>query len=302
MSVVQPIFILGSPCSFTSLVAAMLGQHPETYGVPELNLFITETLEELALNLRGSRQFQSHGLLRTIAQLYAGEQTLCSIDMARRWVSNRLQYKTAEIYVKLCHKISPLRIVEPSHLYATDLEILNRIRNTFPEACFLHLLCHPKTQGESVMKIANGAIAILEDWIDYSTEPPVIEPQYGWYKLNSNILNFLKRVPSHQKMSIRGEDIINDPCLNLEKICRWLNLNWDQSVLATLLRPQDSSYASYGPYGTHLGLDPHFLKSPTFEAHKKVGIVSLEGSLSWRTDNKGFIPEVLQLAQEFGYQ
>lgn len=302
MSVAQPIFILGSPCSFTSLVWAMLGQHPETYGVPELNLLLTETLEEFALSLRGSRQFQSHGLLRTIAQLYAGEQTLCSIDMARRWISNRLHCMTAEIYFELCHKVSPLRLVESSHVYATDLEILNRIYNTFPHAYFLHLLCHPKTQGESIMKIANGAMAILEDWIDYSTEPPVVEPQYGWYKLNSNILDFLKGVPASQKMTIRGEDIINEPCCNLENICRWLNLNWDESVSAALLRPQDSSYASYGPYGTHLGLDPHFLKYPALEAHKTTGAVKLEGRLSWRNDDKGFIPEVLQMAQEFGYE
>ncbi|NEQ24606.1 MAG: sulfotransferase [Microcoleus sp. SIO2G3] len=103
-------------------------------------------------------------------------------------------------------------------------------------------------------------------------------------------------------MTIRGEDIINEPCLNLEKICRWLNLSWDESISAALLRPQDSSYASYGPYGTHLGLDPHFLRAPTFEAHKMTGVVKLKGPLSWRNDDKGFIPEVLQMAQEFGYE
>lgn len=302
MSAVQPIFVLGTPCSFTSLVSTMLGQHPETYGVPEINLLLTETIEELMLTLRGSRQFQTHGLLRTIAQLYTGEQTLYSIDMARRWITNRLHSKTAEIYLKLCHKVSPLRLVEPSHVYATDLEILNRIRDTFPSAYFLHLLCHPRTQGESIMKVGNGAMAILEDWIDYSTEPPVVEPQYGWYKLNSNILNFLQGVPSSQKMCLRGEDIIIEPCLNLEKICKWLNLSWDESILETVLRPQNSSYASYGPYGTHLGLDSNFLKSPTFESYQNPGVVKLEGLLSWRNDEQGFFPEVLQLAKEFGYE
>ncbi|MEO8893977.1 MAG: sulfotransferase, partial [Coleofasciculaceae cyanobacterium] len=82
MSVPQPIFILGAPRSFTSVICAMLGQHPETYGVPELNLFIDETLDQLTQRLKGIRQFQLHGLLRTVAQLYAGEQTILSVDMA----------------------------------------------------------------------------------------------------------------------------------------------------------------------------------------------------------------------------
>ena len=84
MLVPQPIFILGAPRSFTSLVCTMLGQHPEAYGVPELNLFITETLEQMLQRLKGVRQFQMHGLLRTVSQLYAGEQTILSVDMAYR--------------------------------------------------------------------------------------------------------------------------------------------------------------------------------------------------------------------------
>jgi hypothetical protein len=90
MTVPQPIFILGAPRSFTSVICTMLGQHPETYGVPELNLFIAETLGQLLERLKGVRQFQMHGLLRSVAQLYSGEQTLLSIDMAHRWILNRL--------------------------------------------------------------------------------------------------------------------------------------------------------------------------------------------------------------------
>ena len=42
----DPIFVLAAPRSYSSLVNAMIGQHPELYGVPELNLFQCETVAE----------------------------------------------------------------------------------------------------------------------------------------------------------------------------------------------------------------------------------------------------------------
>ena len=38
----QPLFILAPPRSFTTVTSAMIGQHPEMYGLPETNLFVAE--------------------------------------------------------------------------------------------------------------------------------------------------------------------------------------------------------------------------------------------------------------------
>jgi Sulfotransferase family len=301
MSLPQPIFILGAPRSFTSVICAMLGQHPETYGVPELNLFVDEDLEKLTQRLKGIRQFQLHGLLRTVAQLYAGEQTILSIDMAYRWILTRLHKSTGEIYLELCHKVAPLRIVDKSPVYVTKSEILKRLHTTFPDAHYLHLVRHPRTQGQSMAKIANGAIAIMTGSIDYSTKPPTLDPQYSWYKMQSNIVDFLSTIPAHQQMRLLGEDLLNEPKVHFEKVCNWLNLSWDEAVFKTMLRPQDSPYACPGPYAAHLGNDPNFLKSPAFR-YKPIASSHLDGPLPWREDNKGFIPPIIKLAQEFGYQ
>ena len=40
-----PVFILAPPRSYTTLICAMLGQHPELYGLPELHLFIAERMK-----------------------------------------------------------------------------------------------------------------------------------------------------------------------------------------------------------------------------------------------------------------
>src|SRR5579862_6331286 len=47
-----PVLLLCPPRSFSSVVGAMLGQHPELYGFPELSLFAADTLADLVELLR----------------------------------------------------------------------------------------------------------------------------------------------------------------------------------------------------------------------------------------------------------
>jgi hypothetical protein len=280
----------------------MIGQHPELYGVPELHLLVRENLDQLMkLTKKNSSAFLTHGLRRTVSQLYAGEQTMNSAEMAQRWIFNRRHLKTSEVYIELCHKVAPLRIVDKSPSYSRIPGTLKRIQKTFPDAHYIHLVRHPRTQGRSVMNIHNARVAILTNSIDYSTNPPTIDPQYLWLRMHSKILNFLSTVPSDKQMRLRGEDVLNDPRSYFEKICKWLNLAWDESIFEAMLRPQDSPYACLGPYGANFGNDTNFLQSPAFR-YKPIAPAQLEGPLSWRKDDKGFLPLVINLAQEFGYE
>ena len=97
----DPIIILGAPRSFTSLICAIVGENPLAFGVPELNLFATDRLEELLMQSSNLRQIQLHGLLRTVAHLYAGEQSISSVDMARRWMLTRVQWTTGAVYKEI---------------------------------------------------------------------------------------------------------------------------------------------------------------------------------------------------------
>ncbi|WP_218080111.1 sulfotransferase family protein [Anthocerotibacter panamensis] len=301
MNVPQPVFILASPRSFTSLICAMLGQHPETYGVPELNLFVAETMDQLLRRFKGLRQFMLHGLLRTVAQLYGGEQTMLSIDMAHRWIGRYRTATTAEVYQELCRKVAPLRIVDKSPVYCSNPQILLRLQRTFPEAHYLYLVRHPRTQGQSVMKVKGGAVvAALADSVDYSTQPPTIDPQYAWYKMQRIILDFLGTVPPEKQLRVRGEDVLNDPAAQFELICRWLGLTWSEDAFEQILQPENSTYACPGPYGAHLGNDPNFLKSPGYR-YRGIDPSDLAGPLPWRKDGTGFTPEVIRLCRELGY-
>jgi len=299
-NVKSPVFILANPRSFTSLICAMLGQHPEAYGVPELNLLVCDTLEALMGRFSNIRQFQQHGLLRTVAHLYSGEQTIASIDMARRWVLAHLKWSTGEVYKKLCCQVAPLRIIDKSPAYALDVEVMERLYRVFPNAYFIHLVRHPRTQGLSIMNTGDGFMAVASKSYDYTTDPPTLDPQFAWYATQNRILKFLSTVPSEQQMFLRGEDLLNDPPVYFEKICQWLGLSWTEAAYEAILNPDESPFACPGPYGTTMGNDPNFLNSPYFK-QRYVKPSSLEGTLAWRTDGKGFIPEVVELAQRLGY-
>src|SRR5262245_58906214 len=87
----DPVFILTLPRSFSSVVCAMLGQHPQMYGFPELHLFPVETVAEWWVRVGGKTPKLRDGLLRTIAQLYFQEQTDRTIALARGWLRRRFQ-------------------------------------------------------------------------------------------------------------------------------------------------------------------------------------------------------------------
>lgn len=277
----------------------MLGRHPEAYGVPELNLFSADTIGDVMdyFIFTKRSQYRLSGLLRTLSQLYAGEQTIESVQMAYRWLSNRLYHSTGEVYWELCSRVAPLRIVDKSPGYTGKLERLHRIGKTFPNAHYLHLIRHPRPQGESLMKLIMNFSPTRKAAINLSS----IDPQRWWYRSQRNILDFLSTVPAERQMRLRGEDLLNDPPSHFAQICQWLNFAWDESILETMLHPEDSPYACLGPYGAIPGNDPNFLRSPAYR-YRPVAYSQLSGPLPWREDNKGFLTPVIKLAQEFGYE
>jgi len=315
----SPLLVLAAPRSFSSVVSTMIGQHPQMYGLPELELFSANTIAEWWQLCSVATFPRAHGTLRTISQLFFGEQTEASVRRARGWLWRRSHCTTAFLIEMFAKKVAPCVVVEKSTTTAYEIKTMRRAHRMFPEARFLHLVRHPRGQGKSVLKfleqrekdgpvsgrhwmrrLASKPVLDSEFALDMPRPPVPIDPQRAWYTLNNNINEFLKAVPEEHKLLVRGEDVLANPNRGLAEIANWMGLRTDSEAIDAMKHPERSPYACFGPPGARFGNDRLFLESPTLRSERAQSH-SLEGPLDWRSDKMGFRPETKELAKEFGY-
>lgn len=300
----DPLFLLAPPRSYTSVINAMIGQHPQLYGLPELNLFNVQNLKDLWTRSSddiGDDSNRRNGLLRAVAQIYAGEQTNETIVMAQHWAAARETQDTIAVYREIAEKISPLRIVEKSPSYTLSEERLDRILRAFPNAYFIHLIRHPIPQGKSILQLNGGIFLLLVNSFEFEEDRATLDPQIAWHDINVNIINFFRKVPKERKKRLRGEEFIRNPVSHLKSICRWLSIRDDTEAIDEMLHPERSAYACFGPITALFGNDPKFLQRPAFRPHTPK-VPSMDAALPWRTDGRGLKAEVVKMMNYFGYQ
>ena len=315
----SPLFILGPPRSFTSLVCAMLGQHPQMYGLAETHLFPFKTLATRAEYATGATYPIAHGLLRVVAQLYFGVQTQNTVQKAQRWLTARSSLTPDFLFKVLGDKVFPRVLVDKSPSTIDKREVLDRVRGWFPNARYIHLLRHPRAYGKSVIKyieerLRHGPIPPTHWLLRISSYAPpnvpaenhsenrVLDPQNGWYALHKSIGEFLDTVPEPQRRRVRGEDLLTEPDTFLTEIAAWMGLRTDAEAIEEMKHPERSPYAFLGPRGARYGNDAFFLQNPVLRPSRATESISLEGPLEWRNDGMGFHSEVKMMAKKFGYE
>lgn len=312
----DPLFVLGAPHSFTSVVSTMLGQHPQMYGLPELHLFQSETMADWWQITAEAPFPMKHGLFRVVAELYFAGQSEARVQLARAWLRRRRHLTTGAVMEALAERAHPRILVEKSPSIVRTVESMRRAYALFPQARFVHLVRHPRGHGESAMKVLanareHGSLP-ASHWVFFGSSPapgqgtvPVpprgsLDPQWAWYGLNRNVVEFLADIPAAQVFRVRGEEVLADPDATLRPLLAWFGLRDDPEAIEEMKHPERSPFACFGPPGARWGNNPGFIQSPALRPGRAVP-ASLDGPLEWRPDGGGFAPAVHQLAQEFGY-
>ncbi len=238
----------------------MIGQHPAMYGLPEINLFAADRLDEL-LELFARKPGLRHGLLRAVAELGLGEQSAGAARAARDWLASNRTLATHDLYADLAAWAHPLRLVDKSPIYALRPDSLERIERSVLDARYLHLTRHPAAVMASVARFRarlgrSGAPARAQRGADAQLERYWLEPHRA-------IVRFLDGVSSSRWMRMRGEDLLAEPETQLRKIAAWLGIDDGRLAIAAMMHPEASPYACEGPAGARFGNDPDFLKSPS---------------------------------------
>lgn len=292
-----PLFILTCMRSYSSLVCAMLGQHPAMYGLPELNLFMADTLAGVMNKLQIVRPQSLHGLLRVVAQVEYGSQTVDTVEKARDWLQRHAHWNAGQFVAFLAERAGGFRImVDKSPSTALNPANLRRLYRVFPHARFLHLVRHPRATCSSIHQLQQKNAHRRSE-----NKAVELAPEELWLRINRNILAFIDRLPPSQCMLIQGEQFLTQPELYLAQIADWLSLNNDAGSVAAMLHPEQSPYACIGPTNAPFGNDPNFLRNPVY-VKRPISPQRLEGPLDWQQDQRvGFSSSILALARRFGY-
>jgi hypothetical protein len=308
--VADPVFLLAAPRSFSSVVCAMLGQHPELHGLPETHLFVDETMDGWWRRAEGESFQMTHGLVRAVAEICFGEQTLRSVASAEAWLRRRRTETSGMVLEELARAVFPSALIDKSPSTVYSMESMQRVLRFFPEARFIHLVRHPRSYCDSVVKymdllatpayrprdrqveddLAPQWIRDLAHWPLAGRDDSAVDPQGGWYVLNGNVVTFLASVPADRWSIVRGEDLLRSPVEALGGLLAWLGLRTDPAAIEPMLHPERSPYAHFGPPGARLGSDILFLERPALRAPGES-----------RPTLEGLAPEVVELARRFGY-
>jgi hypothetical protein len=305
------VFVLAPPCSYSAIVGAMLGRHPELYGFPELHLFLTETVGEWWAIAKNESFEMNHGLLRAVAQIVFGEQTEASVERASGWIRRRLHFSTGLLLEALAAAVYPATAVYSCSSLVQRMEYLKRSRAMFSDGKFIFVSQHPRGYCEAVMAAVREAETRgpVPAWLRSlafgsalagSRNGVAIDPQRSWCDLTRRILDFLEPVPNSHRIHVRGEDALSNPGTALPRVVTWLGLRSDPEAIDAMTHPEHSPYAGFGPPSAQYGNAPAFLRAPTLSAHVPAP-QKLDGPLSWRSDGLPFSDEVRQLALKLGY-
>jgi hypothetical protein len=308
-----PLIILAPGRSFSSVICAMLGQHPALYGLPETHLLTRNTLAEWLRDYGGT--IHDHGLARAIAETMFGGQSPQTVWLARAWLwACDSSCSTSLVLSELGRVVSPLTLIEKSPGLTYDVNHMERARSQFPQARFLHILRHPYSYGLSLIDFFRKALerrsaaemfAQLNDresmFFGMIFDGETIDPQLAWYVRQKDILTFLQRVRPESHYRIHGEHLVRDPDCHLRNILRWLGLSSSPAIIEGMKHPERSPFARFGPWNAPFGGDPKFLSNPVLR-RIPAETETLHNPPPWRSRSKGQLrPEVLQLARECGY-
>lgn len=295
----SPVYLLSAPFSGASVLAGMLGQHPALYAVPELNLFLADTVGELLDIFDMGQGGHSHGLLRALAQLDHGGQTDEGITKARAWLDARRSAAVGEVLQHLVALVAPKRLVVPDAESALRPMDLQRLAAATPRIECIHLLRHPWSQGVLLHASSQGKLFVPQDYKDHSSRPPLLDPQICWLRAEHNLQAlFTQRPPL---LHLCGEMLDEDFEAAARQLCEALGGSADAASRAAMRDADRWRFAGHGPRSAPYGLEPEALETFTAATLDLAAATSLTAALPWRPDGKCFAPEVQARARACGY-
>jgi hypothetical protein len=265
----RAVIVLSPIRSYSSVVATMIGCHPELYGFPELLLWTSETVGGLLADPArdGSAMAPAfpEGLVRAIAELHDGAQGPDEAAAARIWLLERRSWPTYAVHDHLLDLVAPRHGVEKTPQTVTDRQALGRAVRAYPRAQFIHLTRHPATALPSI----NEHFLWSRRMQGMNTDLPEGESTWQWLAAaatwlvaHRHALELGASAGPDRMLRVRGEDVLCDPRPELTRIARWLGVSDEPEAVEEMMHPERAAFAKLGPRGARYGNDPKFIHDP----------------------------------------
>jgi hypothetical protein len=282
----------------------MLGQHPALYGVPELNLFVADTVGGVfdffqgRQGMKGRGRFRLGGLARMMAQVHDGQQTEETVERAWEWLREHEDWSTQRLAWYLADAVAPRAIVDKTPANVRSQESLQRIHRAFPDAVYLHLTRHPHSTCDSLYRHYQGWVAKGRVSRKIEARGPRLEQM--WFDAHRMLLELSIKLGPSRYARVQGEALLAEPDVYLPQIAAWLKIDTCPEAIEAMKHPEASPFSCVGPSNAQGGNNRGFLEAPALRKYTPKPS-SLHANLPWVSPDAHFAPETVALAHRFGY-
>lgn len=297
-----PLFVLAAPFSGASWLAGVLGQHPQLYALPQIFPFMAESVGELLDVFSLSQIGHGDGLRRAVGELLYGGQGEPEIVAADQWLNEHRHWRSQQLIEALAAAAAPRRLVIPDAEMPLRPHELRRLRAALPQAQWLHLIRHPWLQGCRFAAWLREQLFVPVDFRDQAQTPALPEPQLPWLRANRNLDAAGGEWPAGQVLRLSSESLDADFGAAVDELCAALGLSLDTADLRAMSQPQDWLFAQTPTGPARGGLEAEVWAEFSDELEALAAAARLDQPLPWRKDGAGFAPEVIGLAQRYGYR
>ena len=271
----RAIFLHSAPRSGSTITRLMLEGHSSLFCPPEMRLLAYTSLRSWEKNIPRHTKYHG-GVLRSFRELLGLDQNKAA-DYLDSLISQ--DYSSQEVYRLIQDQLGERILVDKCPDNASFMETLERSEHYFEKPLYIHLVRHPYSVIESIVRIR-----LYANYTEKITNP-FIAAENDWYKRNNNLLNFFNTIDKDRYILVRYEDIIKNSKETMTKISNFLGLKFEEQML----KPYEGKRMIDGDGDpnivNHEALDPNLA-----DAWEKI---KLPIKLSERTQ---------LLAQKFNYQ
>ena len=227
-----PVFVVGAPRSGTTMLAAMLASHPDLAAGPETQFFSKLSHTQLDSAVQDANWPRT--AVQSLSTLTLAEQSVLSLfETSPQQITEFLEARNPSVEAMLealavpyAEARSACGWVEktPNHILH-----LKTLRALWPQAVIVRIIRDPRDVGLSMRRLPSFSDDVL---------PNV----YLWQRWNAQAESFL--AADHKSVSLRYEDLVEEPEKHLRQLCELAGMAFDPAMLEFSQAAADVSSAN----------------------------------------------------------